>query len=225
MDPSQPLHITPELLNPAPGAPSRDLDLTALLDSPEVRLPMEVDGVDRDELKAMLDSVKVALGNHEQTDQKFDEARYRPGLGMVLVNAQRKIFIAQRNDVAHPAWQMPQGGIEPGEEPREAALRELREEIGTNNVVSAAEASHWIHYDVPARLAKQAWRERWLGQRHRWFLMEFKGGDDEIDLATPVSEFSAWRRSTPQALIGIVAPFKRRLYEAVFAQFDTYFRG
>jgi 8-oxo-dGTP pyrophosphatase MutT (NUDIX family) len=212
--------------NLGPESPQRDdLDLMALIDAPEVRLLMEVDGVDREELIAMLNRVKVALGTQDVIRPTFDEAHYRPGVGIVLFNEQRQVFMAQRCDVEHPAWQMPQGGIEVGETPREAALRELREEIGTNNATVALEAPHWIYYDVPAKLAQRAWGGRWAGQRQKWFLMAFMGEDSEIDLATENPEFRDWRWTLPQTLIALAPPFKRQLYRTVFGQFDAFFRS
>jgi putative (di)nucleoside polyphosphate hydrolase len=215
---------TDQNLAPAPPQ-SDDLDLMGLLDAPEVRLLMEVDGVDREELIAMLNRTKLALGSHDPPGATRDEARYRPGVGILLVNERRQIFIAQRCDVDHPAWQMPQGGIEDGETPQQAALRELKEEIGTDHAAFVIEAPHWIYYDVPAKLAQRAWGGRWIGQRQVWFLMAFKGTDSEINLATEHPEFSAWCWADPKTLIGLAAPFKRQLYEAVFGQFDAFFRS
>jgi putative (di)nucleoside polyphosphate hydrolase len=204
---------------------SEDLDLMALVDAPEVRLLMEVDGVDRVELIAMLDRIKIALATHNAVNPPLDEDRYRPGVGIVLVNQQRQILMAQRCDVEHPAWQMPQGGIELGETPQQAALRELREEIGTNNAAFALEATHWIYYDVPAQLAQRAWAGRWAGQRQKWFLMVFNGKDSEIDLATETPEFRDWCWTSPKTLIALAAPFKRQLYRTVFGQFEAFFQS
>jgi putative (di)nucleoside polyphosphate hydrolase len=215
-------------LNQKPDSPSQqsdDLDLLSLIDAPEVRLLMAVDGVDREELIAMLGRVRIALATQAVVSPTFDESHYRPGVGIVLINERREIFMAQRSDVEHAAWQMPQGGIEPGETPQQAVLRELREEIGTNNATFALEAAHWIYYDVPTKLAQQAWGGRWAGQRQKWFLMAFQGNDTEIDLATEHPEFRDWQWTSPQTLIALAPPFKRQFYRSVFAQFDAFFRN
>jgi putative (di)nucleoside polyphosphate hydrolase len=206
------------------SAPPRrdDIGLMALSDAAEVRLLMQVD---RDELTAVLNRVKPALNNHHSSGSTFDEARYRVGVGIVLVNEQRQVFMAQRRDVEHPVWQMPQGGIEDGETPQQAVLRELREEIGTDNAEITIEAAHWIYYDVPPKLAPRAWGGRWVGERQKWFLMAFKGKDSEIDLATENPSFREWRWTAPQTLISLAPPFRRQVYRSVIGQFDAFFRS
>jgi putative (di)nucleoside polyphosphate hydrolase len=116
----------------------------------------------------MLEAVSVQI----QTSRAAHEATYRPGVGIVLLNTGNQVFVGRRIDV-EDAWQMPQGGIEPGETPREAALRELREEIGTNDVEILAESSRWFYYDVPEEFARKAWNGRWRGQRQKWMVMLF----------------------------------------------------
>lgn len=217
-----------------PAAPGRrrssipetpEPDLITLLDEPEVRLLMRADHVDREELLAMLDHVKLELRGHAASpDQRTDDARYRPGVGIVLLSAQNRIFMGQRSDVSHEAWQMPQGGIDAGETPWQAALRELKEEIGTNDVEVIAEADAWLYYDVPEQLARRAWAGRWIGQRQKWFVMLFKGLDTDINVATEHPEFRAWRWVEPEALTEFAAPFKRELYAKILGQFATLFR-
>lgn len=146
---------------------------------------------------------------------------YRPCAGVVLVNPQGLVFGGQRIDNPGPAWQMPQGGIDAGETPHEAALRELGEEIGLppEAVTVEAEAADWIRYDLPPELVGTIWKGRYGGQVQKWFLMRYHGPDSAIDIATKEAEFDRWRWMTPQALIEAIVPFKRSVYEQVFAEF------
>jgi putative (di)nucleoside polyphosphate hydrolase len=197
----------------------RDPDLIMLLSDPEVRLMMHADNVKESQLREMLEAVSVQI----QTSRAAHDATYRPGVGIVLLNTGNQVFVGRRIDVAD-AWQMPQGGIEPGETPQEAALRELREEIGTNDVEILAESSRWFYYDVPEDFARKAWNGRWRGQRQKWMVMLFKGQDSAIDVATPNPEFDAWRWVQPPELSTLAVSFKRRLYLSVLAEFPTIFR-
>jgi putative (di)nucleoside polyphosphate hydrolase len=121
-----------------------------------------------------------------------------------------------------PAWQMPQGGIDPGETPSEAALRELREEIGTDKAEILAESRAWLCYDVPSDIVGTIWGGRYRGQRQKWFLMRFTGNDADIDLATEHPEFDDWRWARPEQLPELIVPFKRRLYIDVLDEFREY---
>jgi putative (di)nucleoside polyphosphate hydrolase len=149
---------------------------------------------------------------------------YRSGVGIMLLNNRNEVFVGRRIDVAKDAWQMPQGGIEPGESPRDAALRELREEIGTDDVEILAESARWFYYDVPKELANKAWGGRWRGQLQKWLAMLFKGQDSDIDLATAHPEFDAWRWVRAQKLATLAVSFKRRLYLNLLGEFPTIFR-
>ncbi len=146
---------------------------------------------------------------------------YRPCVGMVLMNRDGLVFAGRRIDSAEVAWQMPQGGIDPGEDPREAALRELEEETGVppDAVEIIAEAPDWILYDLPHALVPKVWKGRFRGQQQRWFLMRFDGDDAMIDIDRKHAEFSEWRWAPPDELISLIVPFKRPTYEAVFAAF------
>jgi putative (di)nucleoside polyphosphate hydrolase len=145
-------------------------------------------------------------------------AEYRPGVGMMLLNSRDHVLMCRRADVAN-AWQMPQGGIDQGEEPRRAALRELKEEIGTDNVEILAESKNWYQYDLPAELIGKAWEGRFVGQRHKWFLMRFKGHDDEINVESKHAEFTGWIWVPPDHIADLVVPFKRDSYLGVLAEF------
>lgn len=146
---------------------------------------------------------------------------YRPGVGIMLLNPRNEVFVGQRAGIAGDAWQMPQGGIDEGEEPRAAALRELREEIGTDNVKVLAASQGWLRYDLPDDLVGKAWGGRWRGQQQRWFAMRFLGSDADINIMTDHPEFSAWRWVSPQYLPELIVAFKRQLYLDVLRQFQA----
>ena len=142
---------------------------------------------------------------------------YRPCVGSLLFNANGLVLVGERGD-APGAWQMPQGGIDPGETPAEAALRELKEEIGTNHAELVAETLGWVRYDLPDHLIGAVWHGRWRGQEQKWFAARFLGRDEEIDIATDHPEFIAWRWVRPEELVSLVVPFKREVYRAVVAE-------
>lgn len=137
---------------------------------------------------------------------------YRRGVGILLLSRLGKAFVGRRIDTDAEAWQLPQGGIENGEVPREAALRELREEIGTDNVDFLHEVEGWLIYDLPPDLARRAWGGHWRGQQQEWFVMRFMGCDADINVATEHPEFQAWRWAQLEELPDLVVPFKRELY-------------
>ncbi|MBL8833236.1 MAG: RNA pyrophosphohydrolase [Rhodospirillales bacterium] len=145
------------------------------------------------------------------------ERRYRPGVGILLFDARGLAFVGQRND-APGSWQMPQGGIDEGEVPRDAALRELAEETGVRAAELVGETSDWIAYDLPADLAARIWGGRFAGQRQKWFAARFTGSDADIDLDAHEAEFDAWRWVALDELAGLIVPFKRPLYARVVAE-------
>jgi len=151
----------------------------------------------------------------------LEDLPYRPCVGVMLINADGRIFAGQRKDSPTAAWQMPQGGIDAGEKPREAALRELWEETGVSRdlVEFVAKSPGWVTYDLPAELMGKIWGGKFRGQRQRWFLLRFLGRDDQIDIATEHPEFSEWRWVTAEDMLAAIVPFKRAVYEEVVATF------
>lgn len=149
---------------------------------------------------------------------------YRPCVGIVLLNAQRFVFVGQRIDMVQEAWQMPQGGIDPGEAPRDTALRELEEETGIapHLVELLAETREWLRYDLPPHLVGKVWKGRYRGQEQKWFAARFLGSDSDIDIATAHPEFSTWRWSPADELSANAVSFKRALYETVLSEFRPF---
>ncbi len=144
---------------------------------------------------------------------------YRPGVGIMLLNGANEVFVGQRLDSKLEAWQMPQGGIDPGEAPIDTAFRELAEETGITKAALLAEANEWLYYDLPDELIGTIWKGRYAGQRQKWFAMRFTGTEADINIATEHPEFRSWRWSTITELSSLIVPFKRDLYDAVLAEF------
>ncbi|HEY6335639.1 MAG TPA: RNA pyrophosphohydrolase [Alphaproteobacteria bacterium] len=154
-----------------------------------------------------------------------EERPYRSGVGIMLVNARNLVFVGRRADTPGEAWQMPQGGIDDGETPRAAALRELQEEVGTDKSEIIAESRDWFAYDLPPAVRDKAWGGRFRGQKQKWFLCRFLGTDDDIDLDRHGHpEFIAWRWIEPAMLPRSIVAFKCHLYEAVLREFGSYLR-
>ena len=161
---------------------------------------------------------------------KFEDLPYRPCVGVVLLNRDGLAFIGRRIggpehiDLTH-VWQMPQGGIDPGEEPWPAAQRELREETNIRSVERIGEIADWLKYDIPRDLVGQAWQGKYRGQTQKWFAMRLLGAESEIDVVHPdgaaEAEFSAWRWERLQNIPGLVVPFKRAVYERVVREFQN----
>lgn len=148
---------------------------------------------------------------------------YRPNVGAALFNRAGQVFIGRRADQEVANWQMPQGGIDEGEDARVAVLRELEEEIGTANATILAEHPEWLTYDLPPEALARAFRGRYRGQRQKWFALRFDGTEDEIALDRHVHpEFSAWKWVSLAELPGLVVPFKRHVYEAVASEFSRF---
>ena len=158
----------------------------------------------------------------------FEDLPYRPCVGVMLLNREGLAFIGRRIegpehvDRTH-SWQMPQGGIDPGEEPWPAALRELREETNVHSVVRVGEIAEWLRYDIPRDIVGQVWKGKYRGQTQKWFAMRFTGADSEIDVTHPAgaqeAEFGAWRWEPMQNVPELVVPFKRAVYDRVVREF------
>jgi len=149
---------------------------------------------------------------------------YRPCAGVMLVNREGRVFVGQRLDSKLEAWQMPQGGIDPGEDALDAAYRELWEETGIAraHVELVAEAPEELCYDLPDELIGKVWQGRWRGQRQRWFLFRFLGEDSDVNIATADPEFRAWRWADPADLPELIVPFKRTLYRQLLDIFAEH---
>lgn len=152
---------------------------------------------------------------------------YRPCAGVMLLNSQGLVWVGQRIRKPHDeedskTWQMPQGGIDKGEEPLAAAKRELFEETGVSSVEVIGETENWLTYDLPDNLIGQVLKGKYCGQKQKWFAMRFLGTDEEIDIAEKPehkAEFDAWRWVDVKELPGLIVPFKRKVYEQVIENF------
>jgi len=152
----------------------------------------------------------------------------RPNVGAVLFNRDGLVFVARRADFpnaegAPGGWQLPQGGIDAGEDPRGAVLRELAEEIGTDRAEIIGEHPHWVEYELPPELIGVALKGKWRGQRQRWFALRFTGVDSDIRLdADPHPEFDVWRWVELAELPELAVEFKRDIYEKLAASFARF---
>jgi len=164
------------------------------------------------------------------TPVEIDALPYRPNVGIMLINSDGLIFAAQRLDAARllgapvEAWQMPQGGVDEGEDTRVAALRELEEETGVPPalVQVVAETTDWLTYDLPPEVVGRIWKGKYRGQKQKWYLLRYLGRDDQIDLDQPHPEFSDWRWIDAEAMIEAIVPFKRDIYRQVVAVFRAH---
>jgi putative (di)nucleoside polyphosphate hydrolase len=162
---------------------------------------------------------------------RFEDLPYRPCVGTAVINRAGLVFIGRRVDGpehvdATHVWQMPQGGIDAGEDPWKAALRELHEETNIRSVERLGEIPGWLTYDIPREIVGQAWKGKYRGQKQRWFALRFTGDESEIDIANPGGghdpEFAEWRWEPMRNLPGLIVPFKRTVYERVAKEFARF---
>ena len=149
----------------------------------------------------------------------YSERPYRPCVGIFLVNNDRKVFAGRRIDSRAEAWQMPQGGIDVGESPLDACMREMREEIGTNAATLVGQHDDWLYYDIPLPLADRLWLGQYKGQKQKWMALRFTGQDNDINIATEEPEFCEWKWLSPHDLVDLAVPFKRDVYKSVLTAF------
>ena len=152
------------------------------------------------------------------------EYGYRPAVGVMLLNPEGKVFVGQRMDSTLEAWQMPQGGLDEGEDAEQGAFRELEEETGIprGKVEIVARCPVELTYDLPYDLVGKMWKGQWRGQRQAWFLCRFTGRDEDVNIATAHPEFRAWKWAEPAELPAMIVPFKKKLYEDVLAAFQPW---
>jgi putative (di)nucleoside polyphosphate hydrolase len=153
-----------------------------------------------------------------------DALPYRPAAGVMLLNQENKVFVAQRLDSTLEAWQMPQGGLDQGEDAQAGALRELEEETGIKpeHVEIIARCPVELTYDLPDDLVGKMWKGQWRGQRQAWFLCRFTGRDEDVNIETTYPEFRVWKWADPKELPAMIVPFKKTLYENVLKAFEEW---
>ena len=153
-----------------------------------------------------------------------DHDNYRRAVGVMLLNADGKVFVGRRIDNSDEAWQMPQGGMDEGEQPWATALRELEEETGIapHLVERISECPELLKYDLPEPLRGRLWGGKWRGQIQQWYLARFLGTDTDVNIATRHPEFNDWKWVEPNQLPDLIVPFKRDLYRRLLSEFADY---
>ncbi len=156
---------------------------------------------------------------------EYSKRPYRPCVGIMLINDNGHIFGGQRIDNRAEAWQMPQGGIDAGEDVETACFREMREEIGTDKADILSIHPEWLNYDIPLPLADRLWGGRYRGQSQKWVALRYTGQNSDINIATEEPEFFSWQWMSPADLIQLAVPFKRPVYEDIMTQFAQYIKA
>jgi putative (di)nucleoside polyphosphate hydrolase len=220
--------MTPAVVNQrrslvVPKTPENDRALAELLADPIVQMVMKADRVTEQELVSLISATLSRLGAGSKDRSALKGTRsardYRPSVGIMLLNRANQVFVGRRRKADGGAWQMPQGGIEEGEDPRAAAFRELKEEIGTDKAEILAESKNWLYYDFPGGVADKGRHKGRRGQRQKWFVMRFNGADSDININTAEAEFSDWKWVSLSELVDLVVPFKRLVYLSVLEEF------
>ena len=152
----------------------------------------------------------------------YDERPYRPCVGIFLINDAKEIFGGRRIDGRAEAWQMTQGGIDPGETVIDACMREMGEEIGTSSAELLCEHDAWLYYDIQLPLADRLWHGQYKGQKQKWMALRFTGKDEDININTAEPEFCEWRWLEPRELVNLAVPFKRDVYDDVLKAFSSF---
>ena len=167
----------------------------------------------------MLEAKRIVVQNYQKPDYL-----YRSGVGVMLINGDKEIFVGKRIDNHSDAWQMPQGGIDAGEEEDLAMFRELEEETGISKgeISVVGKSSRYFYYNLPYKLQKKFWGGKYLGQKQRWYLAQFTGDEKQIDVQTEDPEFSAWKWIKRDRIINSIVAFKRPMYEDVIKEFSKY---
>lgn len=150
---------------------------------------------------------------------------FRPGVGMMIIDKHQRVFVGKRVDSKATGWQMPQGGIDIGETPSAAALREMEEEIGSNKGHIIAESKCWYSYRIPAFLIPRLWDGQYCGQKQKWFLIRFTGEDSDINVHTEIPEFDQWKWVEFEELLSDIIPFKLNLYKQIVDEFKTLIKN